>query len=548
MKRYIVGAAGVLTVVILVSIAVLAPLRSDDSMTVEARALQSWGYYVTYADDSLTSLQENIDQLDVVAPYYYHLTPNGSLKEFDEPATTAFIRANSTAKILPIVQNEPRWDDFTETMKTGEKRQAFVDLLLDLVQRKQYDGIHIDFEAINAADRDLLTDFMKRLSDAFRPEGLIVSQAIIPRVSETSTVWGGAYDQSELARYNDYIVLMAYDHTPVGAASPGPIAPLWWVRQVMAYSVTQVPASQLILGVPYYGYDWNTETGPPALAVTHTRAMELSRLDGATSGYSAEHSSPWVRYTDEDGDEHEIWFENSFSFEEKIQSGMEFEMAGFASWRLGHEDPDVWRVIASLETPATPVAPQPQTPTSWYFPETGHTLSDQFLVYWQTNGGLARFGYPRTEPYVEYDPLEGKSFLVQYFERARFEHHPEFAGTEFEVLLGHIGRWALQEYRGLDPWETAGQPQPGKQFFPETGHSMSTAFETYWETQGGLYRFGYPISDEFVEFNVEDGNSYLVQYFERARMEYHPELAGTEHEILLGLLGNEMLRDRGWIR
>ena len=548
MKRYIFGASALGVVLVVVAVAILAPLRSEESMQVEARALQSWGYYVTYADDSLESLQENVDQLDVVAPYYYHLTPNGSLKEFDEPETTAYIRSNSSAKILPIVQNEPRWDDFTKTMKTGEKRQAFVDLLLDLVERKQYDGIHIDFEAINAADRDLLTDFMKRLSEAFRPKGLIVSQAIIPRVSETSTVWGGAYDQSELARYNDYIVLMAYDHTPVGATSPGPVAPLWWVRQVMAYSVTQVPTSQLILGVPFYGYDWNTETGPPATAVTHERAMELSQRDGATAGYSAENASPWVRYTDADGEEHEIWYEDSYSFEEKLESAMEFEMAGFAAWRLGHEDPDVWRVITSLETPATPVPPQPDTPTSRYFRETSHTLSDEFLAYWNANGGLARFGFPRTEPFVEYDPLEGQSYLVQYFERARFELHPEFAGTEFEVLLGHIGRWALQQYRGLDPWETAGDPQPGKRYFPETGHSMSTTFESYWESRGGLYRFGYPISDEFIEFNVEDGNSYLVQYFERARMEYHPELAGTEHEVLLGLLGNEMLRDRGWIR
>jgi spore germination protein len=548
MKRSIYGAGIVLTILVVVLLAIIAPIRSDQTMDVEASSLQRWGYYVTYAANSRESLEANVGQLDVVSPYYYHLTPNGSLKEFDEPLTTAMIRSRSSAKILPIVQNEPRWDDFTETMGTGEQRQAFVELLVDLVERKQYDGIHIDFEAINAADRDILTDFMKRLSEQFRPRGLIVSQAIIPRVSNTSTVWGGAYDQQELALYNDYIVLMAYDHTPIGATNPGPVAPLWWVRQVMAYSVSQVPASQLILGVPFYGYDWNTKSGPPATAVTYTRAMELASLDGATTGYSPDEQSPWVRYIAENGDNREIWFENSYSLEAKLMAAKEFEMAGFSAWRLGQEDPDVWRVIANLETPATPVAPLPQTQTRWYFPETGHTLSDQFLEYWQRNGGLASFGYPRSEPFVEYDPLEGESYLVQYFERARFELHPEFAGTEFEVLLGHIGRWALQENRGLDPWATAGPPEPGKRYFPETGHSMSPVFESYWEDRGGLYRFGYPVSGEFQEFNVEDGNTYLVQYFERARMEHHPEHAGTEFEVLLGLLGNEMLRDRGWIR
>lgn len=548
MNKYVVRGLAAVVVVAIVLGAILIPLRSPASHEAEAKALLRWGYYVTYADNSKASLEANLDQLDIVAPYYYHLTPNGSLKEFDEPETTATIRANSNAKILPIVQNEARWDDFTTAMKTPEQRQAVVELLVELVERKSYDGIHIDFEAINAADSDLLTDFMKRLSEAFRPRGLITSQAVIPRLSDTSTVWGGAYDFEKLAQHNDYIVVMAYDHTPVGSATPGAVAPLTWVRQAISYTSSQIPATQLILGVPFYGYDWNTAEGPPATAVTYDEAMELSRRSGATSGYSPEESSPWVRYTDDDGDPHEVWFENSMSFEEKLQAAMDYDLAGFAAWRLGHEDADNWRVIAALETPASPVSSRPHTLTSRYFSETGHSLADQFLTYWESNGGLSRFGYPRTEPFVEYDPLVGQSYLVQYFERVRFELHPEFASTQYEVLLGHTGRWALEEQRGVDPWESSGPPQPEKRYFDETGHSMSPLFEEHWETRGGLSHFGYPISDELTETNPEDGADYIVQYFERARFEYHPEFAGTEFEILLGLLGNEMLRERGWIR
>lgn len=548
MKTYISGLIGVTIILVIVLGTVLIPTRSPGSQDAEAKALLRWGYYVTYAENSRTSLEENLDQLDIVSPYYYHLTPNGSLKEFDEPDTTALIRSNSNARILPIIQNESRWDDFTTTMKTPEQRQDVVELLVELVETKNYDGIHIDFEAVNASDRDLLTDFMERLATAFRPRGLITSQAIIPRLSDTSTVWGGAYDMAELAKHNDYIVIMAYDHTPVGSATPGPVAPLPWVRQAISYAASQVPAERLILGVPFYGYDWNLDDGPPATAVTYDRAMQLSRRDGATSGYDPEERSPWVRYSDDNGDDHEIWFENSLSFEVKLQAAMDYDLAGFAAWRLGHEDADNWRVVAALETPASPIPPRPDTETSRYFSETGHSVSDEFLVYWDTNGGLTRFGYPRTEPFVEYDPLVGQSYLVQYFERTRFELHPEFAGTPYEILLGHTGRWALEEQRGIDPWESAGPPEPGKRYFEETGHSMSPLFETYWDGRGGLFHFGYPISDEFIESNPEDGSDYTVQYFERARFEYHPEFAGTEYEVLLGLLGNEMLRKRGWIR
>jgi hypothetical protein len=75
---------------------------------------------------------------------------------------------------------------------------------------------------------------------------------------------------------------------------------------------------------------------------------------------------------------------------------------------------------------------------------------------------------------------------------------------------------------------------------------LRAQFRAYWETNGGLAIYGYPISETFVEVNPADGQSYLVQYFERNRFEYHPEQAGTRYEVLLGLLGNQVLQQKGW--
>ncbi len=79
-----------------------------------------------------------------------------------------------------------------------------------------------------------------------------------------------------------------------------------------------------------------------------------------------------------------------------------------------------------------------------YFPQTGHTLSKQFLSYWQKTGGLAVYGYPISEEVVEKGP-EGHSYTVQYFERNRFELHPEAAGTPYEVQLGLLGAAILKQ-------------------------------------------------------------------------------------------------------
>ncbi len=184
-----------------------------------------------------------------------------------------------------------------------------------------------------------------------------------------------------------------------------------------------------------------------------------------------------------------------------------------------------------------------------YFPQTGHHLAGPFRTYWEHNGGLEQFGYPRTEVFRELNPADGFIYSVQYFERNRFEYHPENRGTTYEVLLGLLGSQftAANRAAGDAPFQpVAGATKPDAVFFPETGHTLRGAFRPYWQQYGGLAIYGYPISEEFVEYNEDDGHSYIVQYFERARFEYHPENKGTKYEVLLGLLGNKLLREKGW--
>jgi hypothetical protein len=188
-------------------------------------------------------------------------------------------------------------------------------------------------------------------------------------------------------------------------------------------------------------------------------------------------------------------------------------------------------------------------PGSVYFPATGHNLPEVFKRYWEDRGGLAQFGYPRTEPFLEVNAADGRPYLAQYYERNRFEYHPEYAGTTSEVLLGLLGNQltAARRAAGEAPFNPVPHPnQEGVLFFTETGHTLRGPFRTYWEAHGGLPLYGYPISEEFSEVNPDNGQAYTVQYFERNRFEYHPEYRGSPYEVLLGLLGNTLLREKGW--
>ena len=232
-----------------------------------------------------------------------------------------------------------------------------------------------------------------------------------------------------------------------------------------------------------------------------------------------------------------MWYEDSRSFKAKIDFVTEKGMAGWGIWRLGQEDPDIWKIAAVPQIPVAckPVKAFASSKSRLYFPETGHSLSGAFLTYWRENGGLPIFGYPLTEEFTEISSTDGKPYTVQYFERNRFEYHPENRGTPNEVQLGLLGVQAI-EGRAFPPADESATG-PDTVYFPQVKHTLSGPFLAYWQRNGGLARFGYPITEPILEQSSVDGRTYTVQYLERARFELHPEYAGTDAEVLLGLLG-----------
>ena len=173
---------------------------------------------------------------------------------------------------------------------------------------------------------------------------------------------------------------------------------------------------------------------------------------------------------------------------------------------------------------------------------TGFAVAAAFASFYDRSGGIPVFGYPIGPPVLEH------AQLAQYFERQRFEAHPENAGTPYAVELGRLGYDDAQAHGllGTAPFQALATPPPGGagcQFFPQTGHSLCGGFRSYWHAHGldfgdpgtsvreSLALFGYPISEEFQQ------NGVTVQYFERARFEYHPENQ-QPYDVLLGLLGH----------
>ena len=178
----------------------------------------------------------------------------------------------------------------------------------------------------------------------------------------------------------------------------------------------------------------------------------------------------------------------------------------------------------------------------------GFDVCDRFLEEWSKKGSEQNNvyvnGLPLTARRAELNTTDGKSYQTQWFERARFEAHPENRAP-YDVLFGLLGTnlAAGRDKLGRTPADRpfVGIDRPAdvganKVWFQETRHTLSGKIKEYWDRYGGLAQFGFPLSEEFDEISPTDGKTYRVQYFERNRFELHPEKAAP-YEVELGLLG-----------
>jgi hypothetical protein len=168
-------------------------------------------------------------------------------------------------------------------------------------------------------------------------------------------------------------------------------------------------------------------------------------------------------------------------------------------------------------------------------PGPAQRVSQRFFTYYTQYGGAQMFGLPISQE-LQYDGPNGRFY--QWFERARLEEWPENQGTAYLIQGARIG---AEFTNGIVfPQQIFFTSRPGLRYFGETGHGVRTPFLEFWEIKGGLPILGYPIGDEVQEMLPDDKQLHIVQYFERGRLEYHPEYAGKPGEVQIGLLGSAL--------
>lgn len=127
-----------------------------------------------------------------------------------------------------------------------------------------------------------------------------------------------------------------------------PVSPIGPVRQVLTYAASEMPAGKIMMGQNLYGYDWTlpyVAGGQYAKALSPQAAIDLARNRNAAIQYDYRAQAPHFNYTDDEGRQHEVWFEDARSIQAKFNLIKELGLRGISYWKLGLPFPQNWLLL-----------------------------------------------------------------------------------------------------------------------------------------------------------------------------------------------------------
>lgn len=318
--------------------ALLVPLPQEGAR--EKRQIISGGYAYPFINDKI--LQATLPYLSELYVFSYGFTGQGELippTVSDEPLIRGALQTG-TKPILTLtpMDSAGRFNNqlISDLVNNPQSKQRLTAELLEILPQKGYRGVDVDFEYIRAQDRDAFTVFVAELTASMNAAGYQVSVALAPKTSDDQPglLYQGK-DYGGLGAAANYALLMTYEWG-YSRSQPMAVAPINKVRQVVEYAVTKIPRAKLRLGIPNYGYDWTLpyiKGETVAKSIGNQEAVELAVAHGARIQFDEVAQTPYFRYN-EDGSEHEVWFEDVRSFQAKFSLLEEYGLNGAGYWQI----------------------------------------------------------------------------------------------------------------------------------------------------------------------------------------------------------------------
>ena len=292
-------------------------------------------FYMPWDPQSFFSLRKNITKVNLVLPEWFFIDPKGDTLVTNIDKQAYDIIKGARVKMMPILSNSYNSystdDALMRIISNPSKKERLISDLLKQLNRLKFVGINIDLEDVKTNKKETISSFHKELYSRLHENKFFVTQNVSPFTDK--------YDYKQLANYNDYLFLQAYDeHSDYTEA--GSICGQKWIEESVDKLAKKVPVGKIILNIAAYGYDWDSKN--KAHILTYQQALVTARESDAVVDFDNDTYNCHFQYYDDHDSIHDVNFTDAATNFNAIRFATEYGLAGTALWRLGSEDSRIW--------------------------------------------------------------------------------------------------------------------------------------------------------------------------------------------------------------
>lgn len=301
-----------------------------------------WDYYSEY----VTAPNRNgtsIKGINVISPTAFTLK-NGDDVAIIDNASKDYIdwaKANNY-KVWAMFSNNSMRETTSKILNDYSKREKMIEKIVDLAVKYKVDGINVDFENMNMADKDVYSRFIIELAPRLREFGIVTSVDVT--APDGSENWSLCFDRDVLADASDYLVFMAYDQYGISSTKAGTTAGADWVEANIKKFLGQeaVAKEKIILGMPLYTRLWKTDSNGKATSNVVNMNQIDNKLPSNVEKVWDENTKQYYVEYETNGVKYQMWIEDEKSIEEKLNLINQYELAGGAFWEKDRETENIW--------------------------------------------------------------------------------------------------------------------------------------------------------------------------------------------------------------
>ncbi|MEE8336396.1 MAG: glycosyl hydrolase family 18 protein [Candidatus Neomarinimicrobiota bacterium] len=348
-------------------------LSSDPVLPLQLRTAapskKIFGYHPYWQGTSW--LYYNYDLLTTIAYFSAEASGEGALNNLHGwPPADMINKAHENGVKVVLTVSLFSNDNLTTLLSNSDNRTRLINNLLEQVKNAGADGVNVDFELMPASQKTNMVTFISSLTKVFH-DSLSGSEVTL---AMPAVDWSAAWDYNQLAAVSDGLFIMGYDYHWKGSSTTGPVAPLSGgtyniTNTINDYlTITGSQAEKLILGNPYYGYEWPVNSSDAGTNVTGEGSAVLfntaeSRALSYGKRWHAESQTPWYYYTGRQG-----WYDDSTSLSLKYDFAIEKDLGGVGMWALGYDQgyTDLWEALKNKFGKSTsPSIPNEYSQVNW---------------------------------------------------------------------------------------------------------------------------------------------------------------------------------------